>query len=44
LCDKEGANQDWNRLIELGGIDMTEYMVQMAVFKGYKEMMAILKK
>ncbi len=44
LGDKEGAAEDWNRLYDLGGNDMSEYIAQMKDMKGYNEMMAILKK
>jgi TonB family protein len=45
LGDKEGAREDWSRIITLGGdIDMSEYMTQIEGMKGYTDMMAILKK
>ena len=44
LGDKKGAAEDWNRLYELGGNDMTKFVAEMKNMKGYYELMAILNK
>ena len=44
LGDKKGAREDWNRLHDLNGPDMSEYLAEMKDMKGYDEMLAILKK
>lgn len=44
LGDKEGANEDWTRMNTMGGPDMTELMTMTKDMKGYREMLAILKK
>ena len=44
LGDKEGASQDWKRMKDLGGADMTKLTASVKNMKGYNEVMAILKK
>jgi len=44
LGDKEGAIEDWTRLYNLGGADMSEFVTLLKDMKGYNEMLAILKK
>ena len=44
LGDKEGATEDWMRMGNLGGPDMSEVTELVKDMKGYDEMFAILKK
>ena len=44
LGDKEGAIKDWNRIVELGGMDFTDIAYDTSKMKGYSEMAEILKK
>lgn len=44
LGDAAGANEDWNRMASLGGIDMSEYTEHIEGLKEYDELMAILQK
>lgn len=44
LGDKAGAHQDWNRITNLDGIDLSEYSALVEEMKGYDELMAVLKK
>jgi len=44
LGDKEGAIEDWTRLHDLNGPDMSKYIAQLKDMNGYDEMLAILKK
>ena len=44
LGDKEGARQDWERLVNLGGIDNSEYFAEdVKKLKGYHEVTEMLK-
>lgn len=44
LGDKEGARFDWDRMMHLGGNDMSDYMVNLKEMKGYNELSELLKK
>ena len=44
LGDKEGARNDWNRLVSLGNPRINEISTQMEKMQGYAEMLAILEK
>ena len=47
LGDKEGARNDWNRIVTLGGIDFgdtIDFVFDSDKMKGYEEMAEILKK
>ncbi len=44
LGDKEGAIKDWNRIVELGGMDFTDIAYDTSKMKGYSEMAEILAK
>ena len=44
LGDKEGARKDWNRIVELGGMDFSDMAYDSSKMKGFDEMAEILKK
>lgn len=43
LGDKNGACQDWNRIITLGGVEGDAYLDNFCEFKGYADMISIFQ-
>lgn len=43
LGDKEGAREDWDRMVSVGGVDLEKYASKTDFFAGYEEVAQLLK-